>query len=235
MSGPSSSAPSGARPKAAVIVFPGTNGDRDMAESFERAGFTPVYVDSRETAPADCKIAGVPGGFSYGDYWRAGMLARYAPAMRALPELVAKGGLVIGICNGFQILVEAGMLPGALTYNNPPGFKHKWVTVEARETKVKSPWLTRVQRGAKLRWPMAHGEGNYYHPGGWDAIADNVPFVYDRNMNGSIGNTAALLDATGRVFGVMPHPDRASDPHIGSTDGSAIFESAYDAVAQGRV
>ena len=223
------------RPKAAVIVFPGTNGDRDMAESFERAGFTSVYVDSREAVPADCKVAGVPGGFSYGDYWRAGMLARYATAMRALPELVAKGGLVIGICNGFQILVEAGMLPGALTYNNPPGFKHKWVTVEARDTKVKSPWLTRVQRGTKLRWPMAHGEGNYYHPDGWDAIADSVPFVYDRNMNGSIGNTAALLDSTGRVFGVMPHPDRAIDAHIGSTDGSAIFEGAYDAVAQGRV
>lgn len=218
-----------ARPQAAVLVFPGTNGDRDMAESFERAGFAPVYVDSREQAPKTAKVVGVPGGFAYGDYWRAGMLARYAPAVRALPELVASGGLVIGICNGFQILVEAGLLPGALTYNNPPGFRHKWVSVEVKPT-IASPWLSKLRVGERLCWPMAHGEGNYYHPDGMSSIAERVPFVYDRDVNGSIGRTAALLDTTGRVLGVMPHPDRAVDPHIGSIDGIRVFEGAREFV-----
>jgi phosphoribosylformylglycinamidine synthase I len=217
-----------ARPQAAVLVFPGTNGDRDMAESFERAGFAPVYVDSREHAPKSAKVIGVPGGFAYGDYWRAGMLARYAPAVRDLPEFVGKGGLVIGICNGFQILVEAGLLPGALTYNNPPGFRHKWVSVEVKKT-IDSPWLSKLRVGERLRWPMAHGEGNYYHAEGVSALADRIPFVYERDVNGSLGQTAALLDSTGRVLGVMPHPDRAIDPHIGSTDGLRVFEGARDA------
>ncbi|MBC7793347.1 MAG: phosphoribosylformylglycinamidine synthase I [Clostridia bacterium] len=220
---------SSTRPEAAVLVFPGTNGDRDMAESFERAGFKAVYVDSRESVSKDAKVIGVPGGFAYGDYWRAGMLARYAPAVRALPDFVANGGLVIGICNGFQILVEAGLLPGALTYNDPPGFRHKWVTVEVKRS-IASPWLARVKPGDRLRWPMAHGEGNYYHPDGASALADHVPFVYERDVNGSIGRTAALLDSTGRVLGVMPHPDRAIDPHIGSTDGVRVFVGARESL-----
>jgi phosphoribosylformylglycinamidine synthase len=201
-----------------------------MAESFEAAGFSSVTVDSREHLPKDVKVIGVPGGFAYGDYWRAGMLARYAPAVRDLPGFVANGGLVIGICNGFQILVEAGLLPGALTYNDPPGFRHRWVNVEVKQHAVKSPWLAEVAPGQKLRWPMAHGEGNYFHPEGLNAIADRVPLVYERDVNGSIGKTAALLDTTGRVFGVMPHPDRAVDAHIGSRDGLCIFEGARGAV-----
>src|SRR4051812_36911924 len=107
--------------QAAVIVFPGSNGDRDLFETFERAGLTPFYHPSHEPLPEDITVAALPGGFSYGDYWRAGMLASQAPAVQSLPHHIERGGLVIGICNGFQILVEAGILPGALQYNDPPG------------------------------------------------------------------------------------------------------------------
>src|SRR5688572_30107179 len=111
-------------PRASVVVFPGSNGDRDLAEALERAGFAVRTQASDEAVPDDVQLVGLPGGFSYGDYWRAGMLASQARAVQSIPRLVARGGLAIGICNGFQILVEAGLLPGALSYNDPPGFRH---------------------------------------------------------------------------------------------------------------
>lgn len=210
--------------QAAVIVFPGSNGDRDLYETLEAAGFEVRYHPSNQALPDDVEMAGLPGGFSYGDYWRAGMLASQAPAVRSLPALVERGGLVIGICNGFQILVEAGLLPGGLTYNTPPGFRHRWVTLVAGESK--SPWMADLAPGAELSMPMAHGEGQYLHPDGPDALAGQVPFTYVENPNGSMVDAAALTDETGRVLGIMPHPERAADPLLGSADGLKLFASA---------
>lgn len=214
---------------AAVIVFPGSNGDRDLFEAFERAGFVAGYLPSRERVGKDVAVVGLPGGFSYGDYWRAGMLACQAPAVRSLRDHVERGGLVIGICNGFQILVEAGLLPGGLRYNDPPGFRHNWLTLEVRDARA-SPWFSGIAPGTRLRMPMAHGEGNYFHPDGAAAIAAYVPVVYTNNPNGSVGDTAGILDTTGRILGIMPHPERAADPELGSDDGLALFVAAHRAV-----
>lgn len=211
--------------QAAVIVFPGSNGDRDLFETFERAGFEPFYHPSHEPLPNDIAVAALPGGFSYGDYWRAGMLASQAPAVQSLPEFIAEGGLVIGICNGFQILVEAGILPGALRSNDPPTFRHRWLTLRVQNARP-SPWLWQIPAGAALVMPMAHGEGNYFHPDGNGALSDTVPLKYTDNPNGSLADAAALLDETGRVLGVMPHPERAADPALGSADGRRLFEAA---------
>jgi len=214
------------RVPAAVLVFPGSNGERDLAEALARCGFEPRLVRSDEPLPRDVAVAGLPGGFSYGDYWRAGVLASRARAVRDLPEFAARGGLVIGICNGFQILVEAGMLPGALRTNEPPSFRHRWVSVRVVAAQP-SPWLYGVERGTRLRFPMAHGEGNYFHPGGADAVERSVPLKYERNPNGSMADAAALLDSTGRIMGVMPHPERAADVDLGSGDGARIFKAAH--------
>ena len=211
---------------AAVIVFPGSNGDRDLAETLARAGFKPRFVRSSEPLPAGVALVGLPGGFSYGDYWRAGMLASQARAVQDLPAFVAGGGLVIGICNGFQILVEADLLPGALTYNSPPGFRHRWLEVEVREA-CASPWFYGIPAGTRWRWPMAHGEGNYFHPEGVKALTGRIPLTYTKNPNGSLGDAAAVLDPTGRVLGVMPHPERASEPDVGGVDGMHLFLAAH--------
>jgi len=211
-------------PQARVVVFPGSNGDRDLSECLGRAGFEVGFHPSSEPLGEDVALAGLPGGFSYGDYWRAGMLASQAPAVRSLPALVARGGLVIGICNGFQILVEAGLLPGVLAVNRPPGFRHRWLELEV-VARAESPWLAGLEAGARMKMPMAHGEGRWYHPDG--SGAGRVALRYaGANPNGSLGDAAALLDGTGRVLGVMPHPERASDPVLGSEDGLALFTAA---------
>lgn len=213
------------KPKAVVIVFPGSNGDRDLFETFGAAGFDTSYVKSHEHLPEDVNVIGLPGGFSYGDYWRAGMLASQAPAVLDIGDRVEKGALAIGICNGFQILVESGYLPGALTYNAPPSFRHRWIHLEVRDA-VSTPWLHGLEPGTKLFMPMAHGEGNYYHPEGDDAVQARSPLAYTQNPNGSIADAAAMLDSTGRILGIMPHPERAADPTLGSDDGLAIFKAA---------
>ena len=215
------------RPGAAVVVFPGSNGDRDLLEALEAGGFEAFFHPSGEPLPGDLALAGLPGGFSFGDYWRAGMLASQEPAVQSLGDLVGRGGMVIGVCNGFQILVEAGLLPGALSYNDPAGFRHRWVTVRCTLA-TDSPWFAAVAPGTTMRLPIAHGEGSYFHPGGFEAVANRVPLVYENNPNGSMGDIAALLDDTGRVLGIMPHPERASDPLLGSADGMALFEGALE-------
>jgi len=134
------------------------------------------------------------------------------------------------VCNGFQILVEAGLLPGALSYNDPAGFRHRWVTVRCTVT-TDSPWFREIPPGTVLRLPIAHGEGSYFHPGGVAAIADRAPLVYEDNPNGSIGSVAALLDESGQVLGIMPHPERASDPVLGSGDGLRLFQGARESLA----
>jgi phosphoribosylformylglycinamidine synthase len=215
-------------PRAAVIVFPGSNGDRDLLETLGTAGFDAFPHPSGRPLSEDVVLAGLPGGFSFGDYWRAGMLASQEPAVRSLEALVDRGGLVIGVCNGFQILVEAGLLPGALSYNDPAGFRHRWVTLKCAFDSA-SPWFGAVPAGTRLRLPIAHGEGSYFHPGGFAAVAERAPLLYEDNPNGSVGNVAALLDHTGRVLGIMPHPERAADPDLGSGDGLRLFEGAFGA------
>lgn len=217
-----------AAPSAAVIVFPGSNGERDLFEALTLAGFTPRYHPASAALPEDVALVGLPGGFSYGDYWRAGMLASRAPAVRSLAAFIARGGLTIGVCNGFQILVEAGYLPGALTYNHPPRFIHRWIEVAV--TKVAkasgSPFFSTLAAGTRLRLPIAHAEGCYCHPGGAAALATRVPLVYTDNPNGSLADAAAVLDDSGRVLGIMPHPERACEAVLGSRDGLSLFHAA---------
>lgn len=212
--------------RAAVIVFPGSNGDRDLAEALSAASFTVQLCRSDEPLPKEAALIGLPGGFSYGDYWRAGMLASRARAVRELPQHVARGGLVIGVCNGFQILVEAGLLPGALGYNAPPGFRHRWVEVEVCASAVGGPWFNRLGAGARLHLPMAHAEGRYQPSADAAELSEQVPLRYCQNPNGSYADAAALLDRSCRVLGIMPHPERAADPRLGSSDGMALFASA---------
>lgn len=222
-------APLAAPPPAIVLVFPGSNGERDLFEALLLAGFAPRYLQASEELPEEAALVGLPGGFSYGDYWRAGMLASRARAVRALPRVVARGGLVIGICNGFQILVEAGLLPGALTYNRPPRFVHRFieVAVTAAAAASGSPWFRTLPEGSTLRLPIAHAEGNYHHPAGEEFLAPRVPLIYRRNPNGSMADAAAVLDDSGRILGIMPHPERACERVLGSQDGLAMFHAAH--------
>lgn len=213
--------------KAAVIVFPGSNGDRDLYEALCAAGFDTQYVRDTDDIPGDVALCGLPGGFSYGDYWRAGVLASRARAVRQLASFHASGGLVIGICNGFQILTEAGYLRGALTYNSPPRFVHRFVTVVVRETAERSPWFSTLPVGTKLTLPIAHAEGAYRLPKDGHSVLPRIPLCYEHNPNGSQLDAAAVSDETGRILGIMPHPERAIDLLLGSQDGLRLFESAF--------
>lgn len=226
---------SAARRTAAVVVFPGSNGDRDLSEALSASGFAPRYVPSSEDLPADVGLVALPGGFSFGDYWRAGMLASRARAVLGLRRVIDSGGLVLGICNGFQILVAAGLLPGALTYNTPPRFLHRWVTVHVTTVGAeRCPWLAGLDPGTALRLPIAHGEGCFTHPDGEAAIAEHVALTYRDNPNGSLADAAAVIDATGRVLGIMPHPERASDEVLGSADGLLLLRSAHRYLSEPR-
>ena len=160
------------------------------------------------------------------------MLASQAPAVLSLPALVKRGGLVIGVCNGFQILVESGLLPGALRANDPPGFRHRWIDVEVTGVS-QSPWFHEIPAGTRMHLPMAHGEGNYFHPEGAEAVVASVPLIYTKNPNGSLADAAALLDSTGQVLGIMPHPERAADADLGRSDGLRLFTAAHRWLSRG--
>lgn len=216
-----------ARPRAAVVVFPGSNGARDMLEAFTAAGFSASFMSSSEKVASGVRAVGLPGGFSYGDYWRAGMLASQSQAVLDLERYCATGGLVIGVCNGFQILVEAGYFPGAIMHNDPPGFRHSWVQLQLTSAAKNSPWFAEVPPDHRWRMPRAHGEGNIYHPGGAEALSAVMPLRYRHNPNGSMANAASMLAQNGCMLGVMPHPERACDADLGCDDGLALFSSAY--------
>ena len=217
--------------QAAVLSFPGSNGDQDLLEAFAAAGFAAYLHRAHEPLPQDVAVVGLPGGFSYGDYWRAGMLASQAAAVQGLRAHVALGGLVLGICNGLQILVEANLLPGALRYNAPPGFVHAQAEVEVAPAAKASPWLRGLAVGQRLRLPIAHGEGNYFHPEGAKRAQALAALTYVHNPNGSQASLAALCDPSGQILGIMPHPERAIDSLLGSADGLQIFTGAYQALA----
>jgi phosphoribosylformylglycinamidine synthase len=218
--------------KAGVIVFPGSNCDHDAFYAVNqnlhgRAEF--IWHDSPKLGDVDVVI--LPGGFSYGDYLRCGAIARFSPVMQAVKKFAADGGLVLGICNGFQILVEAGLLPGALLRNQELKFICREVKLRTETTA--SPFTSKLTKGQILRIPIAHGEGQYFADertlDQLDA-EDRVAFRYVENPNGSARDIAGILNEGRNVLGMMPHPERACDPLMGSTDGLGIFESVLNAV-----
>lgn len=228
--------------KSAVIVFPGSNCDRDVAVALERiAGVPPVMHWHRDPDLPDTDLIVIPGGFSYGDYLRSGAMAARAPAMRTVRERADKGVPVLGICNGFQILTEAGLLPGALMRNRDLRFICKDVFLKA-ET-ADSPFTALYPPKGTIRIPIAHHDGNYFADA--DTLdrledEDRVAFRYCHadgtvneaaNPNGSQRNIAGILNARRNVLGLMPHPERLADPLLGGTDGAPMFQSVIDRAA----
>ena len=224
-----------------IIVFPGTWSDTDclyqVRDILGQAGDC-VWHREQSLAGYDCVI--LPGGFSYGDYLRAGAIARFAPVMAALRDFAAAGGLVLGICNGFQVLCEAGLLPGALLRNRHLEYRCQWTSL--RTERVDTPFTTRCAPGQPLRIPVSHGEGNYYaDPETLDRLEANrqVLFRYCEpdgaitdaaNPNGAARNIAGIINEKGNVLGMMPHPERSCEALLGSTDGNLILGSVVDAV-----
>ena len=222
-----------------VIVFPGTWSDGDCFTAVtENLGERARYVWHKDTdvSGIDCLI--VPGGFSYGDYLRAGAIARFSPIMESVEAFASGGGLVIGICNGFQILCEAGLLPGVLMRNDHLQFRCQWVNLRVETAATR---FTNVStEGDVLAVPISHGEGNYYaDEATLDAMESNGQVVFrycdpagnvtaDANPNGSRRNIAGVTNAAGNVLGMMPHPERCCDPLMGGTDGLAIFRSIVE-------
>lgn len=213
--------------KTSVIVFPGSNCDRDAAVALEAAtGHPPAMVWHGDAELPNSDLIVLPGGFSYGDYLRCGAIAKFSPVMRAVSRFAAQGGPVLGICNGFQILVEAGLLPGALLPNR--GLRFVCKPVRLRVETARSPFTAAAQPGQILRLPVAHGEGCYYADDRTlDRLEaeDRVAFRYLDNPNGSLRDIAGILSRERNVLGLMPHPERATDALMGSTDGLVIFQS----------
>ncbi|HST15501.1 MAG TPA: phosphoribosylformylglycinamidine synthase subunit PurQ [Gaiellaceae bacterium] len=221
------------RPRIPVVVFPGSNDDRDAAIALERLGAdAPLVWHTDDALPAGTKAVVLPGGFSYGDYLRCGAIARFSPIMREVAAFAGDGGLVLGICNGFQILTEAGLLPGALRPNASLSFVCRDVplVVESPAT----PFTTRCAAGQPLTIPVKHGDGCWFADE--DVLAElehdgQVVLRYGvgANPNGSVGDVAGVTNADRNVFGLMPHPEHAVDPLLGSTDGALLLGSLVDA------
>jgi phosphoribosylformylglycinamidine synthase len=221
------------RPRIAVVVFPGSNDDRDAAWALSALGAEPVLVWHRERElPARVGAVVLPGGFSYGDYLRCGAIARFSPAMGAVARFAGDGGLVLGICNGFQILCEAGLLPGVLRPNQRRSFVCEDVRV--RVARADTAFTARCGLGDELIFPVKHGEGCFYLP------EDMVPEVEEQivlryapgeNPNGATDDVAGIVSDDGNVMGLMPHPEHAVDPLLGSGDGALLLASLVDAAA----
>ncbi|HET6946956.1 MAG TPA: phosphoribosylformylglycinamidine synthase subunit PurQ [bacterium] len=222
--------------RAGVVVFPGSNCDRDCVHVLRGVlGQDVVEVWHGETALEGLDAVILPGGFAYGDYLRAGAVAATSPIMRAVRAFAQAGGPVLGICNGFQVLLEAGLLPGAMLRNHALQFRCKPVHIRAESTRT--PFTRALREGQVLRLPIAHGEGNYYAPPALLATiqdSDQVVFRYcdpdgrvvpEANPNGSLNSIAGVCSPGGNVLGLMPHPERASEAIFDSEDGRLIFES----------
>ena len=218
------------QPRIGVIVFPGSNDDRDAAWALAALDAEPVLVWHAEHELPDLDAVVLPGGFSYGDYLRCGAIARFAPAMAAVAEFAAEGGLVLGICNGFQILCEAALLPGVLRPNDSLHFvcRDVRVTIERADT----PFTARCEPGQELLIPVKHGEGCWYADPQLHADLEQrgqVVLRYAEPCNGSIGDVAGVVNEHGNVLGLMPHPEHAVDPLLGSADGALLLASLVDA------
>jgi len=222
------------RPHVAVLVFPGSNDDQDAALALEGLGAEPLLVWHAERELPDVGAVVLPGGFSYGDYLRAGAIARFSPALRAVADFAAKGGLVLGICNGFQVLCEAGLLPGALRPNESLSFVCRDVALRVERTDT--PFLARCEPGQRLTIPIKHGEGCFFADDELLAELDatgQIVLRYDGdNPNGSIDDIAGVVNAEGNVMGLMPHPEHAVDPLLGSTDGALILSGLVEAARE---
>jgi phosphoribosylformylglycinamidine synthase subunit PurQ / glutaminase len=228
--------------KFGVIIFPGSNCDHDTYNVIAEVAHQPVtflWHDSADLKGVDAVL--VPGGFAYGDYLRTGAIARFSPVMQSVKEFAAGGGLVLGICNGFQILTESGLLPGALMRN--AGLKYICKQVHLRAETADSPFTSQLEKGQVLKIPIGHMEGNYFCDP--ETLArleaeDRIAFRYataegkvtpEANPNGSLGNIAGILNEGRNVLGMMPHPDRSSEAILGSLDGWKIFASMVYALA----
>jgi phosphoribosylformylglycinamidine synthase subunit PurQ / glutaminase len=218
---------------SAVIVFPGSNCDRDLAVAFEKiSGRAPAMVWHRETAlPEGIDFVGVPGGFSYGDYLRSGAMAARSPIMRAVADAAGRGVPVFGVCNGFQVLTEAGLLPGALMRNANLNFVCRPVDLLVENSQ--SIFTSRYDAGERITIPVAHHDGNYTaDPETLDRLEGEgrVAFRYDCAVNGSARNIAGIVNDAGNVLGMMPHPERMIEPAHGGEDGRRLFEGVLGAV-----
>ena len=218
------------RPRVAVIVFPGSNDDRDAAWALHALGAEPLLVWHAEPDLPEVEAVVLPGGFSYGDYLRSGAIARFARVMDDVTRFAAAGGAVLGICNGFQILCEAGLLPGALRPNRSLRFVCR--DVPLRVERADTPFTARCEPGQRIVIPIKHGEGCYVAPEDLDPA--QVVLRYEENPNGSQDDIAGVCNEYGNVFGLMPHPEHAVDPLLGSPDGALILAALVDA-AQERV
>jgi phosphoribosylformylglycinamidine synthase len=218
--------------KASVIVFPGSNCDRDMAVALRAAGADVSMVWHKETdLPAGTDLVAIPGGFSFGDYLRCGAIAAQSPVSRAVQAHAARGGFVLGVCNGFQVLTEMRLLPGVLMRN--AGLRFVCKSVALRVGTVASPFTSAYAAGQVLDIPIAHHDGNY--TADTETLArlkgeDRVAFTYVDNPNGSQADIAGVLSENRRVLGMMPHPERAVDAGHGGTDGRGLFESLIGAL-----
>jgi phosphoribosylformylglycinamidine synthase len=217
-----------------VIVFPGSNCDHDAFYAVGTNLGQPVeYIwhDSSTLGAVDAVI--LPGGFAYGDYLRCGAIAKFSPVMKAVRRFASDGGLVLGVCNGFQILVEAGLLPGALIRNR--GLKFICREVRLKVETTDSPFTSAARKGQTLRMPIAHGEGCYFaDERTLDELEaeDRIAFRYDGNPNGSLRDIAGILSRERNVMGMMPHPERATEPLMGSSDGLTVFQSMLGAAVR---
>jgi phosphoribosylformylglycinamidine synthase len=219
--------------RVGIVVFPGSNCEQDCKKVLTELGAAADYVWHAEADLSGADIVVLPGGFAHGDYLRTGALARFSPIMEAVSEHAASGGLVIGICNGFQVLCEAGLLPGALRKNAGLKFLCRWT--ELRVDNPETPFTSRMTSGQVLRIPINHFEGNWYcAPEQVEAMRRNGQIVlrYVDNPNGALDDVAGITNEGGNVFGLMPHPERASEALLGSVDGRGIFESMLDHVAE---
>ncbi len=229
--------------RTGIVVFPGTWSDRDSFHAVGEILGEPVrYVDHRERALDDLELVVLPGGFSYGDYLRCGAIARFAPVMEAVADFANRGGLVLGICNGFQILQEARLLPGALLRNASCEFRCEWVHLRVEQSD--SAFTLDCRPGQVLRIPISHGEGNFFADAATLESLERdgrVVFRYcapdgrvtaAANPNGSLANIAGISNARGNVVGMMPHPERACEALLGSEDGLDVFRSAIHALTR---
>ncbi|MEA2501218.1 MAG: phosphoribosylformylglycinamidine synthase subunit PurQ / glutaminase [Actinomycetota bacterium] len=210
----------------AIVVFPGSNCEQDVLQAFACLGVRAEYVWHHATDLGGFDVVVLPGGFSYGDYLRTGAIAAFSPVMEAVRGFADAGGLVIGICNGFQILCEAGLLPGALRWNAGLKFICRPVTVRVDTTD--SPFTSLAVPGQTLEIPINHFQGNYHcSPALLDQLGaeDRIAFRYADNPNGSVSDIAGVLSAGRNVLGMMPHPERAVDPAVGGTDGRVVLDS----------
>lgn len=226
--------------KFGVVIFPGSNGDHDALKAVElglQQEIVPIW--HKATSVAGCDALLIPGGFSYGDYLRAGAIARFSPIVEAVTAFANDGGPVLGICNGFQVLTEAGLLPGALLKNAELAFSSKWIHVRV-ETE-RTPFTGSIDAGTVLRLPIAHGQGRYFiAPDELKGLEDNDQIVFRytdpqgreddaHNPNGSVAHIAGVCNLRGNVVGLMPHPERAYDGLIGGDEGLRILGSVVEA------